>query len=303
MVSQVGSLGTHNQEAFDPRARATRVRIKTVALPIEHGGWGLSLEPVALGLLVAPSVPGLLLSVATLAAFLARHPLKIVAADRRRGRRFPRTPVAERFAAVYCAAAALALIAAFWTAGSVGFLLPLLLAAPLASVQLFYDAKGRSRELLPELAGSIAMASVAAALALAGGWSRPASLALWAVLAARVVPSVIYVRARLRQLHSQSAPAATARSQAASDAPEYSQAELVAPTYLSHLAATALVLALALAGLAPWLAVVAVSVLLLRAAFGVAERGEVTARRIGLREIGFGAFTVLAVALGYLFGL
>ena len=32
------------------------VRLKTLALPTEHGGWGITLEPVVLGLLVAPTV-------------------------------------------------------------------------------------------------------------------------------------------------------------------------------------------------------------------------------------------------------
>jgi hypothetical protein len=32
-----------------------RSRLRSVALPSEHGGWGLTLEPAVLGLLVAPS--------------------------------------------------------------------------------------------------------------------------------------------------------------------------------------------------------------------------------------------------------
>src|SRR5205085_11943807 len=172
------SFGGRTEKDFGGRAAVARVRLKTVALPVEHGGWGLSLEPVVLGLLVAPCWPGLFFAVATVGAFLARHPLKIVAGDRRRGRRFPRTPVAERFALLYAVAAALGLLAAIKTAVGVEFLLPLALSAPLVSVQLIYDAKGRSRELLPEVAGSIAMASVAASVALAGGWTLAAALGL-----------------------------------------------------------------------------------------------------------------------------
>jgi hypothetical protein len=36
------------------------------------------------------------------------------------------------------------------------------------------------------------------------------------------------------------------------------------------------------------------------AALGFAERRPVTAKRIGLRELGFGALTVFAVAAGYM---
>src|SRR3954463_11180737 len=82
-------------------ANSNGVRVKTIALPTEHGGWGITLEPVVLGLLVAPTPAGVGLALATIGAFLARHPFKIVAGDRRRGRRFPRTPVAERFTILY----------------------------------------------------------------------------------------------------------------------------------------------------------------------------------------------------------
>ena len=283
-MSQVAQFGNQLRKnaAADSASPAARVRVKTVALPVEHGGWGLSLEPVVLGLLVAPSWPGLFLSLATLGAFLARHPLKIVAGDRRRGRRFPRTPIAERFVILYGGIATLGLVAAFKTAASGEFLLPLVLAAPLASIQLIYDTKGRSRELLPEVAGSIAMASVAASLALAGGWSRPLAFSLWLVLAARIVPTILFVRARLRLLRGHAA--------------------CMASVILAHSAATAVVLALARMRLDPMPAVAASLVLLLRAAFGFTERRPITAKRVGLRELGFGAITVFAVAAGYLFG-
>jgi hypothetical protein len=67
------------------------------------------------------------------------------------------------------------------------FLLPLLLAAPLASVQLFYDARGESRTLWPELAGATALASVATSIALADGWKSVPAYGLWAVSIARAL--------------------------------------------------------------------------------------------------------------------
>src|SRR5574340_648782 len=96
---------------------------KAVALPVEHGGWGLLGEPLALGLALAPSVAGACLTVAAIAAFLSRHPLKLVLMDRRRGVRYPRTALAETWFAGYSAVALLALAAAvalasapFWPA-------------------------------------------------------------------------------------------------------------------------------------------------------------------------------------------
>ncbi|HEX7318296.1 MAG TPA: YwiC-like family protein [Pyrinomonadaceae bacterium] len=259
------------------------VRLKTVALPTEHGGWGITLEPVVLGLLVAPSVAGAGLALATVAAFLARHPFKIVAGDRRRGRRFARTPYAERFTLVYVAVALEGMVLAFLTAKDYTFLLPLAVAAPLAAVQLWYDAEGRSRGLLPELAGSVAMGSVACSLALAGGAGWPLALGLWALLAARFVPAIVYVRARLTELHGK----------------EFARW----PSLAAHVVAVVAAVMLAAFKLLPWLAAVATVVLLARAAYGFARRWPSTAKRVGFSEIAFGALTVAAAAVGVAFGI
>lgn len=269
------------------KANAGGVRLRTIALPTEHGGWGITLEPVVLGLLVAPSAAGAGLAFATVCAFLARHPFKIVAGDRRRGRRFARTPYAERFALAYACGAAAGLAFALACAGGgasdYAFLLPLAAAAPLAAAQLWHDAAGRSRGLLPELAGSVAMGSVAAALVLAGGAGWTLALGLWALLAARFVPAILYVRARLAELHGKRATRW--------------------PSLLAHASAHASVVALAAYGWLPWLAVAATAVLFARAAYGFARRWPSTAKRVGFAEIAFGALTVAASAAGVAFGI
>jgi hypothetical protein len=240
----------------------------------------LALEPLLLGLCVAPSVPGLFLAVATIAAFLTRHPLKIVAGDRRRDRRFARTPVAECFALAYATLSLLSFMLALKISPHV-FLLPLLMAAPFALIQLIYDATGRSRELWPELSGATAMAAVAAAVALAGGWHIAPALTLWLLLVAvRVGPSILYVRARLQKNHGVQPS--------------------IAPALVAHLTGCALVIALAWAGLAPMLAIAVALLLLLRAAFALSPLcPQVSAKQVGFSEIGFGLVTVLALALGY----
>lgn len=268
---------------INSNTRAGEVRLKTVALPVEHGGWGLALEPVVLGLILAPSLPGAFLALATMGAFLTRHPLKLAVADYRRGRRFARTPVAERFALLYGSLAALSLFAAI-KLGPVEMLWPLVIAAPLAVVQLVYDSLGRSRSLLPELAGASALGAVASSLALAGGWRLAAAFALWAVLVARVVPTIMYVRARLMIAHGKKAA--------------------LLPVLILHSAGFAIVFALAFKGLVPFLAVGAFGLLLLRSGLGFSERSRrVRAKRIGILELCYGAMTVLALAFGYAFGL
>ena len=131
-----------------------RIRIRPIALPVEHGGWSLLFEPIVLGLLLAPSPAGLFISLGATGAFLARHPFKLAVGDWRRNRRSARTVLAERFAILYFVFATLAVALAIKTVGAV-FLLPLLCTSPFAIVQLFYDSLGRSRALIGELAGSI----------------------------------------------------------------------------------------------------------------------------------------------------
>lgn len=261
---------------------APAVKLRSVALPAEHGGWGFVLEPIVLGLLVAPSLAGLLLGIALLGMFLARHPLKIVMADRRRGRRFARTGLAERFALLYCGLAAFGVSGAALTGGA-DILLPMALAAPLMVLMLYYDFSSRSRDLLPELVGPVGLAAVSSSIALAGGWPLPPALALWALQSARAAPSVLYVRARLRLEHGKDVNRSL--------------------PLIAQGAGIALALALRLAQVAPLLAAAPLIVLLARAWFGLYRRVPTPAKIIGFREMGYGFGTALLIALGYAINL
>lgn len=257
---------------------AEPVRIKSVALPIEHGGWGLLGEPVLLGLLLAPTWAGLGLGLAGLGAFLARHPLKLAVADWRARRRVPRTPVAERFALLYSALACAGLALAM--TGRPGFWLPLLAAAPFALVQFGHDALGRGRHLLPELSGSIALSSLVAAQLTAGGWALEPALVAWALLSAKSIGAILYVRTRLRS------------GRGAAQSP--------VPALGVHALALALGIWLAATGRAPWLSALALALLLARAAHGLARSSTSTRPKVvGLQELAYGLTFVFMLALGW----
>ena len=261
---------------------AAPVRLKTVAVPPEHGAWGFLLEPVVLGLGVAPSPAGLCLAIGVVGAFLARHPLKIALVDRQRGKRYARTALAERVALVYSGAGVAGLILALILAGPV-ILLPLVVGAPLVGIMFAGYARSRARDLLPELAGACALAGTAAAITLADDASVGTALALWALLIARDIPSILYVRARLRL--------------------ERGVPYSAGPVWIAQLAAIAGVLALAAAGLLPVLALLAVIVLALRAGYGLSPyRARVRTQIVGFQEIGFGLLTVVLVIVGHALG-
>jgi hypothetical protein len=254
------------------------INLKSVALPVEHGGWGMLGEPLLLGLLVAPSWAGLGVGLASLGAFLAHHPAQLVLADWRRGSAQRRTAVAASFVLLYGAAAVVGLVVA--RSGQRGWWLPLAAAAPLALAQLAYAARLQGRHLLPELLGGVALGSVVAAEMRAAGLSFGVALAAWAVLAAKAVGAVLYVRARLRYDRGL-APDRTI-------------------PVAQHAGALLMGTALAGAGYAPWLVVPAFALLLARAAYGLSRfHQQVRPQVVGIQEMAYGFSFVLIVAAGY----
>ncbi|MFN8052542.1 MAG: YwiC-like family protein [Acidimicrobiales bacterium] len=180
-----------------------RSALRSVALPTEHGGWGLTLEPALLGLLVRWSAAGLCLAVVAFVAFLARTPLKVVLVDARRHRTLPRTRLARSVLAAEIVAMVL-LVAGAVLLDASAFLAPLVLMAPLAGVDLWFAMRSRSRRLLPELAGAVAVGGVVAVVTLAGGADLRLAAACWLILAARSLSAVVTVRDLVGHLHGHS---------------------------------------------------------------------------------------------------
>lgn len=167
--------------------------VASVFLPKEHGSWSLALEPLALGLLVAPSWAGGALAVAAVAGFFARRPLKAS---------FDAVPSARRLASrealVMWMALAVAAMFEVLVLAPAPALWPLAPAAALGGIFAWFDAQGDSRAAGAEVAGSAAFALVPAAIATLAGWPVAAALALAGVALMRNVPAVLTVRGYLR---------------------------------------------------------------------------------------------------------
>lgn len=259
------------------------LRWKTIAFPTEHGGWGFLFEPILLGLLAAYSGGGLLLGLMTVAAFLTRHPLKLYLKQRRRHPGARRVRVAGMFALGYLGTALGAGVGVLAVDG-LDPLLPFVLLSPFLLIYWFYDQQQQARQLLPELAGPLGLAASAPGIALAAGWSWPAAAMLWLILTARSVPSILYVRARLRLEKGQPFQ------------PWWSHG--------SHLIALLAVALLAGYGRAPWLAAAAAGILLIRAVGGLSSfRKAIKAKQVGFQEIAYGLIFVLLAAMGYWWGI
>lgn len=172
---------------------------RTVAVPSEHGGWGLTLEPVLLGLLIAPSIVGAMLGVGAFVAFLVRSPLKLVVIDVRRKRWLNRSQLAMKFAIGELVVLAAVATAALWAAGW-SWLVPVVIAAPLVGVEFWFDVRSHGRRLVPELCGSVGISSVVAVIVLAGGHSASLAVGAWLVLSARAVGAIPFVRVQIGRL-------------------------------------------------------------------------------------------------------
>lgn len=259
----------------------TSPRLRGVAIPAEHGGWGLTLEPVVLGLVVAPSVAGVALGIAALASFLVRTPFKILAGDLRRGRRLARTALALQASAVYGSILGAAAVVAVMAAGH-PFWPPLAAAVPLVVLQVVYDAFSRSRRLVPEIAGPVGIGSVAAAIALVGGEPMEPALGLWLVMALRSIASVILVRAQLRRARQQT----------------YHRGAVHAVGVI----AGAIAGGAAIFGVIPWMGAAAI-VLLAPFGWWSLWRPAVRAVVVGIQQTLLGAIVVLLTATGVLSGI
>lgn len=261
---------------------APPVRLRTVALPVEHGGWGFLAEPVLLGLLVAPSVPGLSIGLATVAAFLVRHPAKLYWRNRHRLDVSPRFRLARRFALLYGLAATVGFGLGGWMGGWRA-LAPFLVLSPLLAAFAVYDVSNQARRLLPELAAPMGLAASAPAIALAAGWTSPAAWALWLLLQARAAPSILYVRSRLRL--------------------ERGIDIRRGPAVVAHVAALVVGLGLWSSALAPLVTTGALAVLLARAVRGLSSGRRVAkARQVGFAELGYGLGYIMLTALGFRLG-
>lgn len=260
------------------RAVGERAGWRAVALPSEHGGWGLTLEPVLLGLLVAWSVAGVALGIAAFTAFLVRTPVKLVAVDVRRGRWLDRTRLALRIGLVELVVlgSAVAVVAARagWS-----WLLPVVVAGPLVAIEMSFDIRSRGRRLIPELCGAAGISAVAASIVMAA--SRGASLAvgLWLVLAARSIGAIPFVRVQVQRLRR-------------GHGPEW-QSDLAQITAIAVAAVAVALDHRLLTG------VVAV-VLLAAIQFVWVRRAPIPAKQLGLRQMALGMALVAVTAVGVL---
>ena len=260
------------------RAVDVRAGWRSVAIPSEHGGWGLTLEPVLLGLVVAWSGAGVALAVAAFTAFLVRTPGKLVAVDLRRKRWLDRSRLALEIATVELVVLVAAVGAAVLLAGW-SWLVPVVVAAPLVAVEMSFEIRSRARRLVPELCGAIAVAAVSGSIVLAAGRDDDLAAGVWLVLAARAAGAIPFVRVQILRLRRGAGPVW--------------QSDLAQGCAVVLGVVAVLVDRRLLAALAAIVALAAAQCVWVR-------RAPIPAKQLGLRQMAMGLVLVAVAAVGVL---
>ena len=260
----------------------TRPQIPTsrIILPTEHGSWSFLFEPIVVGCALAFSAAAPWIALIMIGAFFARQPLKTAYVARK-------NPVvsgtATKLVIVFGALALAGAIGAALTADGWWVFYPFAVAAPLALQQAVLDLSKKSRDILAELTGAVAISSSVAAIALAGGLGWPAAVALWAVFVGRFIPSILYVRNRLQLEKGK----------------QFDRAQPIA----SHLISLLMIVGLAMIGFASWLTVGMFLFLAIRCVHGLSPyRAKMKAMKIGVWEVIYGTLTVVSIIVGYYIG-
>ena len=248
---------------------------RDVLWPREHGSWSLALEPLAFGLIAASSAGGFALAGVVTAAFFARRPLRWLKPELRD----ERTLVAG-MAMGGCGVIMAAGLGAITVRHGVAWLPWLAPSLVGGAVFLAYDLRGLGRELVPEVAGAAAFAAVPAALATLAGWTPGAAASLGLIMMGRAVPTVLCVRAVLREQKTG----------------EPDRASALVAVVLAFVGS----FALQAASLAPLTAVVALALLAGRAGWLlVYPRPALRARTLGLSEAMLGLAFVVVVGMAW----
>lgn len=249
-----------------------------LTLPKEHGSWSLALEPVAFGMLVAPSAAGTALALAAVSGFFLRRPMKLLLSRKSDPR--------QSLAAVGLVILALTGLTSLLLAvrfGAPGGWWPLLPAALAGAVFAWCDNRNEAREGAAEIAGVVSFSLLPAAFGALAGWSLPATLALAAIMLVRSVPTVLTVRTSIRIRKG--------------------RPYVITPALLTAGAGIFLVAWLVSLRLAPWLALFFALILAARSTWLLLWRPQLTARTVGIIEAVLGGLLVLVLAATWKSGL
>ena len=253
------------------------IKIKSIALPREHGSWAYVLEPILLSLLIAFSIDGLFLGIGSLFMFLSHQPVKVFFAERGIIRQ-----AAAYFVLGYGMTGAL-FVTFFLLNSNVTAALPFLIAVSLMTLYLILELMGYGKEFYIRFLAPFSISLIAMSMVMTGGWNWEKAVMVPIIVNLRFIPTAYYIRARLRQSGNAS----------------FVRMITLAVHVLSVLTAAFIVYLSKL----PVLVSAGVLILFVRAFYGLYfDRKKVIPKHIGIKEFVFGLMYIAFVAAGYLTG-
>ena len=248
-----------------------------VAIPKEHGSWGFVLEPLLLSLIVAYTLEGLLLALATFFLFLSNQPLRIVA-NKSSSKKFKSTGIAV-FSFYFLTAIVLLIFPLYNLKLEV--LLPFFIGLTLMPIYLFAALKNYSRSLIVELLPIFSMTLIAVSIIMIDNSFSFSLIVFGVLLLSRAIPTVIYIGAKVKEAKKI----------------EFS----VLPTHVLNIGFSLFIIYASLTNLLPMLSLLGAVLLTTRSVIGFSRFSFAkTIKQIGVMEFVYGSLFVVINGIAFL---
>ncbi|GBD90846.1 hypothetical protein BMS3Abin04_01566 [bacterium BMS3Abin04] len=253
--------------------------IKQVAFPREHGSWGFVLEPLTLALLVAFTTDGFLIALSAFFIFLAHQPIRMLL-NKKKNNHLKVKKTAFVIFFFYLVISSLLLFCAISNEALLVFI-PFIIAIVMMTVYLFLELLQLNRNLFTELFAPVAITFIATSIVLAADWEIDKVFVFWVVLVSRSIPTTFYLHEKIRMLKKMTISKTL--------------------TNFSGLSFLAVIIFFGVKKLAPYLSILAVLILFVRAFIGLSYSSKkISIRKIGILEFVYGGLFVIINAIGYI---
>ena len=168
--------------------------LSKVALPKEHGAWGFVIEPLLLSLIVAFTIDGLLLALATFFMFLTTQPLKVIT-TKSTSKNFK--SVAKVVLFFYILIAIILLMFPLFNA-EFNLLFPFYVAVFILLIYKYAEFSNLSRNLFVELLPIFSMTLIATTIVMMDNSFTINPIIFIILLLSRAVSTVYYINAKVK---------------------------------------------------------------------------------------------------------
>lgn len=254
--------------------------ILKVLFPHEHGAWGFFLEPIVLALIIAFTTNGLLLAFSSFLLFLASQSLSILL------KRKPEYLVllASITFAGYFITAILLFYFVSNNSSDNSFLFPFVLAMSIMGFYKLLEVKNQNRLLIVELLAPISVILISISIVMLNEWDIKFLISFAIVLLSRSIQTVFYVNNKLKFFKDNN--------------PNKLIVHIIGFVFFL------LLLFQAIYDLIPYLSLLAILLLIVRAYLGFMKKNKTEKVKIvGIKEFIYGFLFVVIISIGYLYKL